>query len=45
MNAAAAGILLNISRQTDEPAPDLTPPAPAVEVPLESALEPPQEPA
>jgi cell division protein FtsW len=38
MNAVAAGILLNISRQTDEPALDLTPPVPEVDVAPEAAL-------
>jgi cell division protein FtsW len=40
MNAIAAGVLLNISRQSGEPAVDATPPAPEVDVPLEAALEP-----
>jgi cell division protein FtsW len=40
MNAVAAGVLLNISRQSGEPAMDVTPPPPDADVPLESALEP-----
>jgi cell division protein FtsW len=40
MNAAAAGILLNISRQTDEPALEVTPAPPAADTALETALEP-----
>jgi cell division protein FtsW len=43
MNAAAAGILLNISRQTDEPPLGVTPSAPTVESAVENALEPPEE--
>jgi cell division protein FtsW len=43
MNAIAAGVLLNISRQSGEPSPDATPPAPEVEVPIEPAMEPPAE--
>jgi len=40
MNAIAAGVLLNISRQSGEPTVDATPPAPEVDVSLESAMEP-----
>jgi cell division protein FtsW len=40
MNAIAAGVLLNISRQSGEPVADATPLAPEVDVPLESAMEP-----
>jgi len=40
MNAIAAGVLLNISRQSGEPAVDATPPAPEVDLSLESAMEP-----
>jgi cell division protein FtsW len=40
MNAIAAGVLLNISRQSGEPSVDATPSAPEVDVPLESAMEP-----
>jgi hypothetical protein len=41
MNAIAAGVLLNISRQSGDPIPmDATPPAPEVDVSLESAMEP-----
>jgi cell division protein FtsW len=39
MNAVAAGVLLNISRQSGEAA-DATPPTPEVEVPLASPMEP-----
>jgi cell division protein FtsW len=39
MNAVAAGILLNISRQTDEAPVDATPPAPEVELPPEPVAE------
>ena len=40
MNAIAAGVLLNISRQSGEPAWDATPLPPEVDVSLESAMEP-----
>jgi cell division protein FtsW len=40
MNAIAAGVLLNISRQSGEPTVDATPLAPEVDVSLESAMEP-----
>jgi cell division protein FtsW len=43
MNAIAAGVLLNISRQSGEPAVDATPPAPEVDVSVESAMEPAME--
>jgi cell division protein FtsW len=43
MNAIAAGVLLNISRQSGEPAADATPPAPEVGAPVEAAMEPPAE--
>jgi cell division protein FtsW len=43
MNAAAAGILLNISRQTDEPALETTPPPAQVDVPTEGAPQPSEE--
>jgi cell division protein FtsW len=40
MNAIAAGVLLNISRQSGDPTVDATPPAPEVDAFLESAMEP-----
>ncbi len=40
MNAIAAGVLLNISRQSGEPAVEATPLAPEVDLSLESAMEP-----
>ena len=40
MNAIAAGVLLNISHQSGEPTMDATPPAPEVDVSLESAMGP-----
>jgi cell division protein FtsW len=44
VNAVAAGILLNISRQSGEVVPDATPAAPQVDLPLESVLEPEPQP-
>jgi hypothetical protein len=39
MNAVAAGVLLNISRQSGEPVLDLTPPPPEVDLPLEGTMD------